>query len=76
MQVYEGQPDPGQDSPRQLRCADVRLKYKSTIGGARLGKLLQDMDHFAAVVLYKHILNPLQVELSMYHRKVFAFRAL
>ena len=41
-------------------CADVRLKYKSTIGGARLGKLLQDMDHFAAVVLYKHILNPLQ----------------
>ena len=23
-------------------CADVRLKYKSTIGGARLGQLLQD----------------------------------
>ena len=57
-------------------CADVRLKYKSTIGGARLGKLLQDMDHFAAVVLYKHILNPLQVELSINHRKVFTIRAL
>jgi len=39
---------------------DVRLKYTSHIGGARLGRLIQDMDHFAACVVYKHILNPLQ----------------
>eukprot|EP00091_Calanus_sinicus_P021179 TRINITY_DN6146_c0_g1_i1.p1 TRINITY_DN6146_c0_g1~~TRINITY_DN6146_c0_g1_i1.p1 ORF type:complete len:216 (+),score=55.89 TRINITY_DN6146_c0_g1_i1:193-840(+) len=39
---------------------DVRLKYTSHIGGARLGRLVQDMDHFAAVVVYKHILNPMQ----------------
>jgi len=39
---------------------DVRLKYTSHIGGARLGRLIQDMDHFAAVVVYKHILNPTQ----------------
>jgi len=39
---------------------EVRLLYTSYIGGARVGKLLKDMDHFAAIILYKHILNPLQ----------------
>lgn len=45
-------------------CIDARLQYTSHIGGARLGRILQDMDHFAAVVLYKHILNPLQADPS------------
>eukprot|EP00092_Neocalanus_flemingeri_P035179 GFUD01038283.1.p1 GENE.GFUD01038283.1~~GFUD01038283.1.p1 ORF type:complete len:511 (+),score=112.98 GFUD01038283.1:56-1588(+) len=39
---------------------DVRLQYTSHIGGARLGRLVQDMDNFAAVVVYKYIDNPLQ----------------
>jgi len=39
---------------------EVRMKYTSHIGGVRLCRLIQDMDHFAAVVVYKHILNPLQ----------------
>ena len=33
-------------------CAGVGLKYEAIIGGERLGQLLQDMDNFAAVVLY------------------------
>jgi len=41
---------------------EVQLKYVSSVGGARLGRLLQDMDYFAAVVIYKHILNPLQTD--------------
>ena len=41
-------------------CSETRLKYTSHIGGARLGKIVQDMDYFAAMVLYQHILNPLQ----------------
>ena len=41
---------------------EVQLKYVSSVGGARLGRLLQDMDYFAAVVVYKHILNPLQTD--------------
>ena len=41
---------------------EVQLKYISSVGGARLGRLLQDMDYFAAVVVYKHILNPLQTD--------------
>ena len=41
---------------------EVQLKYVSSVGGARLGRLLQDMDYFAAVVVYKHIVNPLQTD--------------
>jgi len=43
-------------------CPDA--KYKSYVGGLRLGRLLHDMDHFAVCVLYKHILNPLQLDPS------------
>jgi len=34
---------------------EVRLQYSSCIGGARVGKLVKDMDLFAAIILYKHI---------------------
>ena len=37
----------------------VRLQYSSCVGGARVGKLVKDMDLFAAIILYKHIRNPL-----------------
>lgn len=43
-------------------CPDTSLRYTSYVGGARLGRLLQEMDHFAACVLYRHILNPKQEE--------------
>ena len=36
------------------------MQYTSHICGVRVGKLLHDMDHFAAIVLYQHILNPHQ----------------
>jgi len=37
---------------------EVRLQYSSCIVGGRVGKLVKDMDLFAAIILYKHILNP------------------
>ena len=37
---------------------EVRLQYSSCIVGGRVGKLVKDMDLFAAIILYKHIQNP------------------
>ena len=38
----------------------LRDKYINPYGGVRMGRLLEDMDVFAAHLVFKHILNPKQ----------------
>ena len=40
-------------------------RYLNPQGGVRIGRLLEDMDVFAVHLVFKHVLNPRQV--NLYH---------